>query len=231
MEPREAWADCDFICFTDRSDLQSNVWTVKTLQLAGLDKIRASRRPKILPHCYLENSNASLYVDANIRIEKNPAAHFLPLLDTASFWAPRHFARDCIYDEAHECLVLGRVSAPDVTSEMTYYRALKIPSHAGLSENNVLLRAHRQQHVIDLMERWWSLFEQGCGRDQLSLPVALLQSDFMIRYLETSSRNMSDAAIVRHEQHGRDRSPSLWSRVRQKWAIISRRIKYRKLSF
>lgn len=231
VEPREAWADCDFVCFTDRSNVDSNVWTVKTLKLSDSNRVRASRRPKILPHYYLEHSIPSLYVDANIRIEKNPVTHLLPLLDKASFWAPRHFARDCIYDEAHECVVLGRASVSAVTSEMTRYRALNIPPHAGLSENNVLLRAHGDPRVMDLMERWWSLYEQGCGRDQLSLPVAVMQSGFSMSYLDTSSRDMSDAAIVRHEQHGRDQNPSLWRRVKQKWAITRRRIAYRTLSF
>ena len=94
-----------------------------------------------------------------------------------------------------------------------------------------MLRAHGDPCVMDLMERWWSLYEQGCGRDQLSLPVAVMQSGFSMSYLDTSSRDMSDAAIVKHEPHGRDQTPSLWRRVKQKWAITRRRIKYRTLSF
>ena len=231
VEPREAWADCEFICFTDRSDLVSDIWSVRRIELNGLESVRGSRKPKILPHKFLDHGDASLYVDANIKINRNPADYFLPLLERGSFWAPRHFERDCIFEEARECVVLGRTPVSSAVSEMKRYRQLNMPCHAGMSENNVLLRAHHQEEVIDLMERWWSLYEQGCGRDQLSLPVALMQSNFKIAYLETSSRDTSDQAVVRHQQHTRDENTRLWRRVKRKMVISARRLRYGNLLF
>lgn len=231
LEPEHHWSDCDFVCFTDREDLASDIWSVRHLDLSHLGHVAASRMPKILPHRFLSDCDASLYIDANIRINKNPAEHFLPLLEDAHFWAPKHFARDCIFDEAIECVVLGRASASGVIPEMNRYRSLGIPAHAGMTENNILLRAHNHEHVVKTMEAWWSLYEQGCGRDQLSLPVALIQSDGAVSHLEAGSRAGGSNAILIHQHHERDMSTSLLDRIMQKLLISWRRLKYRTVVF
>ena len=231
LEPKHPWPDCEFICFTDRDDLVSDIWSVKRLDLNHLNIIAASRMPKILPHRFLSDSDASLYIDANIRINKNPAEHLLPLLKNTYFWAPRHFARDCIFEEAKECMVLDRASALRVVPEMSRYRALGMPAHAGMTENNILLRAHKHAHVIKTMEAWWSLYEQGCGRDQLSLPVALMQSGGEVSHLDAGSRAGGSDAILTHQHHERDISMSLLDRITQKLLISWRRLKYRTLVF
>ena len=231
LDPVREWSDCEFICFTDRHDLHSDIWSIRRVQLSGVSSIKASRKPKILPHQFLTHSEASLYIDANIRINKNPAQYFLPLLETASFWAPKHFARDCIFEEARECVILGRALASEAISEVRRYHDLKMPPNAGLSENNVLLRAHNNETVIRAMEMWWSLYEQGCGRDQLSLPVALRQARASIYYLDASSRNESDEAILTHHHHKRDVNRSLLERIVKKLEILARRLKYGTRSF
>lgn len=231
LEPEQHWPDCDFICFTDRKDLGSGIWSVRRLDLSHLGHVAASRMPKILPHRFLTDSDASLYIDANIRINRNPAEHFLPLLEDAHFWAPKHFARDCIFDEAIECVVLGRASASSVATEMRRYRLLGMPAHAGMTENNILLRAHNHEHIVETMEAWWSLYERGCGRDQLSLPVALMQSGGAVYHLEAGSREGGSDAILTHLHHERDTSKSLLDRIMQKLLISWRRLKYRTAAF
>lgn len=231
LEPKHPWPDCEFICFTDREGLISDTWSVRRLDLNHLEQVAASRMPKILPHRFLNDSDASLYIDANIKINKNPAEYFLPLLQESHFWAPKHFARDCIFDEAKECVVLGRTSASGVIPEMRRYRALGMQAHAGMTENNILLRAHKYEKVIQTMEAWWSLYELGCGRDQLSLPVALMQSGGVVSHLEAGSRAGGSDAILTHQDHERDMSVSLLDRIVHKFLITWRRLKYRTLAF
>lgn len=231
LEPEHHWPDCDFVCFTDREDLASDIWSVRRLDLTHLEHVAASRMPKILPHRFLSDSDASLYIDANIRINKNPAEYFLPLLEEAHFWAPKHFARDCIFDEAKECVVLGRASVSSIIAEMHRYRSLGMPANAGMTENNILLRAHNHERVVDTMEAWWSFYEQGGGRDQLSLPVALMQSGGAVSHLETGSRAKGSGAILIHQHHERDMSRSLLNRILQKLLISWRRLQYRNMAF
>ena len=47
LEPEDHWPDCDFVCFTDREDLASDIWSVRRLDLNYLERVVASRMPKI----------------------------------------------------------------------------------------------------------------------------------------------------------------------------------------
>ena len=49
----------DFVCFTDRTDFKSDVWTIRpTLKI--YDGARDSKKPKILPHRYLQEYDINL---------------------------------------------------------------------------------------------------------------------------------------------------------------------------
>jgi hypothetical protein len=108
IEPKEKFEGCDFICFTDQKHLASDVWEIRLIEECDLPPNMMNRKYKILPHLFLSQYEWSLYVDANIAILSNPmdlANKYLSKYDMA---VPKHFARDCVYDEAKECVILGK---------------------------------------------------------------------------------------------------------------------------
>ena len=42
------------------------------------------------------------------------------------------------------------------------------PEHYGLSENNILIRNHKNPNLIKFMKKWWKIVKKGSKRDQLS---------------------------------------------------------------
>jgi hypothetical protein len=42
------------------------------------------------------------------------------------------------------------------------------PEHYGLSENNILIRKHKDPTTINFMKKWWKMVKKGSKRDQLS---------------------------------------------------------------
>jgi hypothetical protein len=60
----------DFICFTDKKK-ESSTWKIKLVK-ADLSPEVLNRKYKILAHKYLKKYDVSLYIDANIKILKNP---------------------------------------------------------------------------------------------------------------------------------------------------------------
>ena len=42
------------------------------------------------------------------------------------------------------------------------------PKHYGLSENNILIRNHKDSNIIKFMKQWWKMIKKGSKRDQLS---------------------------------------------------------------
>ena len=219
--------DCDYICFTDNPELKSKTWEIRVVSHNFSSPISASRHPKILPHLYLPDYSATLYVDANISVRVSPTSLVNRYLDQAPFWVPKHFARNCLFAEAVECVVLRRGTTAAIRKEVAYYELVGTPKNFGLSENGVLLRAHNQSDVIELMELWWDLFSRGSLRDQLSLPVALWKSSKHFNYLKESVRDSGDEFVL--NPHALGQCSSLSDKLLKKLDITLRRIYFKVL--
>ena len=155
----------------------------------GYNHSRTSRLPKILPHLVLPaDCDYSIWLDGNLRLLK-PASEIINTEMRFDDWAAhRHPARGCIYEEA-ELLQRLKKESPDewpnmdareLDAEIERYRAMGFPEKLNtLSANGIIIRKHTPA-VAMLCERWWKLFAAGCGRDQLSFPVALWQSPVIV---------------------------------------------------
>ena len=211
------------IVFTDNQDLISSRWEVRVISSVGKSAIVQSRHPKILPHLYLSDFKFSLYIDANITLLADPVTYLHSQICTASMWFLPHPTRDCIYDEALECRVLERVNDKAVGVEIKRYIDAQVPKNIGLTENNFILREHNSPAVTQLMEEWWSLFEQGAGRDKLSLPVAIWKSGQPPSIFEASVRAGSNPLFF-VRKHDRDIERSLTDLLAKKIKITARRL-------
>jgi hypothetical protein len=164
----------DFICFTDMPELRSRSWKIQRVDRNGLDAARAAKQRKILPHRFLLNYDASLYVDNTVRLKMPPVEIFERHLDRSR--SPlvcfAHPWRQCIYQEAREVISRGFDRPERVNNQMNRYRELGYPENNGLWKGAFLLRRHNDIAVISLMETWFEHVKSYSHRDQLSLPVA-----------------------------------------------------------
>lgn len=212
----------DCICFTDNDELVDRRWKMKVVPHKSSDVVFSSRHPKILPHLYLAEYQYSLYIDANIVILEDPSTYLKQHVTSAEMWFISHPSRFCLYDEALECRVLERVTPRAVKQEVRRYIGIGVPRNIGLTENNFILRAHNQTSVVTLMERWWSLYELGAGRDQLSLPVAIWQVDTKPELFEETIR-IGQRPLYAVRRHERDIGQPLYRRGLTKiWFTIRR---------
>lgn len=189
IDPPEKFSGCDFVCFTDQKYLKSDIWEIRLITDCDLPPNMMNRRYKILPHLFFSEYERSLYVDANILILKNPIDLADKYLITSVFAAPKHFERDCVYDEAKVCIVLMKDKTKNIKKQMLRYKDAGFPSCFGLSENNILLRNHLHGGVIKLMEFWWQELLRETKRDQLSLPYVMWSLGMEYTYMDESARN------------------------------------------
>lgn len=130
-----------------------------------------NRHIKMHPHLYVPEYESSLYVDANLRIVRDPAELVDRHLTDAVCAAPRHQSRACVYDEIAVCVRSGKADPAVARAQAERYRLEGYPAGNGLTENRVLLRRHRDPAVRLLMEAWWAELQSGISRDQASLQV------------------------------------------------------------
>lgn len=190
-DPSQKFKGCDFVCFTDRANLKSNIWDIRYVDIRSQKPNVMNRKYKILTHKYFPDHDISLYVDANIRLVKDPTPLLHKYLSSNNFVLPKHFCRTCIYDEAVECIISKKGDPGEIARQIRRYMREGFPKNFGLGENGILARRHNKESVICLMEQWWHEFQVGSERDQLSLAFVIWKKSMNFSFMNESARNRS----------------------------------------
>lgn len=172
-EPEYIMDGMDYICFTDSVNRTSKVWKFVELKNSDLSDFQLSRHPKILPHLYLPQYDYSIYLDAKL-MEIGDMRDYIALYEKNSpMLCFPHFVRDCVYEEAKECIRLRNDTQENIERQMNYYREEGFPEHAGLIDAACMVRKHNDPLVRRTMETWWEeLIRWNGKRDQLSFNYA-----------------------------------------------------------
>ncbi len=166
----------------------------------------------------------SLYVDANIAIVGNPlelANKYLCRYDMA---VPKHFARDCVYDEARECVILGKTKYDETKKQMDKYKNEGFPKNFGLGENSIIFRKHNSDNIIKLMTDWWEELNTQTKRDQLSLAYVLWKNGENFNFMDESARE--GKGYFEYVLHNEFKDRSFFSKAKDKIKITIKRLVY-----
>lgn len=186
QEPLVIEKDIDYLCITDQVFPVPYPWRCIIIKTENTDKVRLNRLIKINPHLFFPEYAYSLYVDGNIIINCSISELAEKILPENSVILVRHPLRNCIYQEALECIKKSKDDTQTIESQMREYREEGFPEAFGLSENNILLRDHNNPIVVRLMEAWWNEINQKSRRDQLSLFYVIWKQDFKVHFFPES---------------------------------------------
>jgi GT2 family glycosyltransferase len=192
-----------FICFTDSSNVRSQIWDVRPLAWSSPDgdPRRTARWHKVNAHKLFPKDPVSIWTDASVRVtgDWRYLLWYLGSFDLASY---RHYSRDCLYDEARECIRLGLDDSARILEQVTRYQAEGYPEHNGLLETTILLRRHLEPNMTRFAELWWGEISQGSKRDQISVNYVAWRLNLRFGVVRDTLR--SSAWLVRDR---RRRSP------------------------
>lgn len=170
-EPKFVSPFIDYVCFTDNAALTSKFWKIKQIQqdLKNLSNVKKQRLIKVLPHKYLAEYDVSLWIDSNISIVGNLKDFFAKYdLSKKFLYTNKHPGRDCIYREQLAVIRIRKDTFENTNPQIDRYRDEGFPEHYGLAETNIMLRAHKDQRCVRLMNLWGEEILKGSHRDQLS---------------------------------------------------------------
>jgi len=183
-----AW-QCRFVMFHDGSVDVPSGWEGHRLHVAGLHGASLNRYAKMLPHRLGLEADLSLYVDGNVLFKRDPAERIKSVLAEAKIAAYRHPQRDCAYAELRENLRLGFVGPVPVWRQVRKFGHAKLPRNTGLFEAGVMFRRHADADIIALDELWWSMWQDGLGRDQPLFSAALWATGTTVETIGTDMRD------------------------------------------
>lgn len=195
----------DYILFSDRlPEGKQGVWKVRRLEYFNPIQTKIARYVKTHPESLLHEYEASLWMDANIRIASNCVyERFVELFEKGVLVASvKHTGWDCVYEELFKVLDFRFESEKMTLNWGRILRGRNYPRHAGLIETNLLFRIHSCGDVAKMDELWWSYIEKYSRRDQLSFPLVLKESGTGCDYFLPEGKTVRDyegTEFVKHK--------------------------------
>lgn len=167
----------DRYVFTDHAQLPTSA-TLVPLTDEGEGPAILSRLPKLCPHLFFQAYDWVIYLDNNARFLLSPPRvlkriakeHPDPPKGRYLF---RHRRRDCVWDEADECLRLGFMTPQQHDRIATLFSEGRVPRHAGLFVNTCLIQRMGDAATDALNEAWYDSLATHTRRDQVMLPWLL----------------------------------------------------------
>lgn len=191
----------DYLLFTNNPSLKSKTWRVVFVE-SELDNVLLSREIKMLPHKYLGDAyDMSIYIDANAVIYGELSNLTKYLVGGKSFAVSRHGERNSVKEEIDIIVTNGLVAKKDAFSQYERYLNDGFCDDLGLAECSILVRKHRNDDLIKLMECWWKEFVNGVRRDQIALLPCIQKSKFkQYVFMDGYVRHNQFCKIVDHRK-------------------------------
>ena len=123
---------------------------------------------KVLPHLYME-TDYSIWIDASIKLLISPE-EIIDMMES-DVMVFKHPTRDCIYDEAIECIKCELDHISTISNQACEYRKKGHKKNSGLAMCGFIARKHTEE-VARMNERWWAEICRHSVRDQISFPIA-----------------------------------------------------------
>lgn len=191
---------CSYICYTDREDLKSDVWEIRSLHgsMVWSDSRLQARFVKILAPLHFPCQDI-LWVDGTMQLRKKPE-DFLERLWDHNVLAMPHPHRDSIDEEAE--VLHGRYKWPEkfFKEQIASYRRQGFhPEKRGWLTTTGLMAFRKGSTSQILAKTWWDqIKEWGHPRDQMSFDYSAWRSAAKVGLLYGHYRNNPYARYWAH---------------------------------
>ena len=193
----------DYVLFSDGLEGKQGAWQVRRIGYSNPIKAKVARYVKTHPETLLPEYEASLWLDANIRITGGAIyERFIELYKNDSAVASvKHLAYDCVYNEMFSVLDF-RYESEDVVVKWGHeLRKRGYPRHAGMFETGLMYRRHSNPAVKELDAIWWNYIDAYSKRDQLSFTVVLREENLSCEFFLPEGKTVRDIEELEFVKH------------------------------
>lgn len=198
--PKLKERNIDYYLFTNNKKIVSDFWQVVYIENQDLDNIRLARKIKVLGHPVLEKYDITVWLDGASYPRKKISEFIDKYCDLKkySLIGFKHRERDCIYEEALECVKVRKDKKEIIEKQMKRYHSFNYPEHNGLIESTVMVRKNHDQVLMDTMKLWFDEIYHFSCRDQLSFNYVAFQTHLSYNLLDL---NVFDNDYFGWEKH------------------------------
>lgn len=207
MQPKVVDDRFDYVLFSNEiNEDKIGVWDIRKIpEVVKNDNKRLSRYPKTHPESMLVQYDASLYIDANIKImDQWVYERFVELFNSKIEYAGIKLVltgRDCIYEHAFDMCQNYYDHDYNVIRQCHVMYKAGFPEHFGMNENNVIFRMHTEK-MKETDEEWWEWILNYSFRDQFSYMFCVWKHNVALNYFlpeGEDTRNGLHFHLVNHD--------------------------------
>lgn len=169
----------DYVCFTNNTELTSDIWHMVNIDVADGEYRRYARKLKMSPHILFPQYETSIWVDAKFLIKADLRSYIEKYQKNKPILCFPHFERNCIYEEGKACIKSGRGKKEAIERQLEQYYKQGYPSEAGLYETGCLVRKHNNLVCQRIMNDWDLELKKYSLRDQISFPYVCWKNEFL----------------------------------------------------
>lgn len=180
---KDVQKDWDYVCFTSEDLKPVAPWEIVKVKPLYKNP-KDARLYKHNPHIYLKKYDISMWIDANIRLNKgwiDVVNECLSKSDLTFLNHPQHVGS--AYEEGSRCVSLKKDTENNIRPQLECYiqEGLKrMPTSA----TGIMIRRHNR--MINFNNMWWEQIHKYSWRDQISLPYVKWKTG--VKYYETEFR-------------------------------------------
>lgn len=174
-----------FVLFSDAIQNDTDlVWELhgldavpKTLNGADINRYCKLHPFELFSRCDLDYA---LYIDGNVQVISDVSSLYNVAHSAKSGIAMhKHWARDCIYNEAVVCCETGKGNRNNIKKQIKKYKHFGFPQHFGMFEASIIMVDLKNMNAQRILDNWWKEFKRSeSGRDQLAFPYVLWRMGF-----------------------------------------------------
>lgn len=191
----------DYLLLTNNKSLTSKTWQNVYVE-SDLDNVLLSREIKMLPQKYLgDKYDVSIYVDASAVIYGEFSRLAAYLHDDIAFAVSQHSERKTIREEIDAIVSMKSMNLEQTLAQYNRYREDGFEDNIGLAECGVLVRKHQNIALQKVMNSWWTEFQNGIRRDQISLLPIMAKLQYTDwQYMKGNIWHNQYFKIISHKQ-------------------------------
>jgi hypothetical protein len=196
FEPEYIDEGFDYIYLSDKK-IDSKVWKSIVLpeNILGMSNFMMSRLIKVLFGVWMEY-DLVVYMDSNMK-QISSIGNFIEKYHKGTLTICKHPARNCIYEEAKECIRLGFFPEVKTNFQMLKYKQEGYPTNNGLVMCGFFI-VTVNKNSIKFLNKWFDLIKYWECRDQLCFNKALWHTKYQIEIIPD---NLVFGKVVKTHPH------------------------------
>ncbi len=202
-EPIYVDPNCDYFILTNQDVPPNSLW--KKIDFEFPEEINTdflkNRYVKMFPHKVFPDYRYSLYVDGNITLVSAVSLYLKDFDCKSGIAMHKHPASNDLFDEIEACLMTNKITESESKELKQKLEKEGFPKNYGMFECNIILRDHKSEACMRIMEKWWDELLKGAKRDQLHFTYALFKMGYKYSDLALLGLNMNMNPMFIREAH------------------------------